>query len=934
VNPDRFARLKELLLRAADLSGKERRVFIDDACKDDPLLRREVEAVLAYEKDTHSILRDDSLLRRALHTAAKPLDLTGQEISHYQILALIGEGGMGQVYRARDTRLGRDVALKVISPTLSADAERIRRFEQEARAAGSLNHPNIVAIHDIGVHENAPFVVMELLEGESLRQRLSQGPVPIRKAIDYAVQAARGLAAAHEKGIVHRDIKPENLFVTKDGRVKILDFGVAKLTRTDIVETPDETTSADSLTGTGVIIGTSGYMSPEQAQGRPADHRSDIFALGATLYEMLTGKRTFQKGSFIETLHAIVNEDPPLMSASGREIPSGLEAIVRHCLEKSPQERFQSASDFSFALESLSGSSLRSGEMIAPAPRGRKIPHMRLLVGASLVVVVIAAAIAGVMIGSRTADRNAPDLRDFCSLTYQPLIISNARYAPDGRTVVFSAARQGSIPEIYTIAPEYPEPRPAGMTQTHLLSVSSNGELAVLTNPEWMFQRVYEGTLSVVPLGGTAPRPLIEKVRDADWSPDGSQMAIIRSVEGVDQLEFPIGSVLYKASGYLSDLRISPKGDRIACFIHPARWDDRGAVLLVDRAGKHKILTEEYAGLEGLAWSPDEKRILFSGSPTGGSYQICVADPTGGAAVALHTPESVVLYDMRPDGQWLLATYDAGYRIDVYTSRDEVDQDLSWLGQSEPACLSADGRLLLFTEETAVTGFNYAVCVRRTDGSPVVRLGEGKGQDLSPHQSQAVALIWAGPPKVVIYPLGPGESKALNTDGLTTIQHVWWSSDGAHLFALASESGHSLRIYKLGLSPDRPQAITPEGGVVLAESADGSVVVRDIAGNVVLIRPGEATPLAVMGWRATDSGTRHWSRDGESVLVWERGQLPASVEWLNLRTGKRTPFRVIGPRDLTGVMSVAKVMVSDDESAIAGWVWKRRDFLFTADCER
>ncbi|HYV41588.1 MAG TPA: serine/threonine-protein kinase, partial [Thermoanaerobaculia bacterium] len=269
---------------------------------------------------------------------------SGTRLGPYEILAPLGAGGMGEVYRARDDRLKREVAVKVLPASFSNDPERLRRFEQEAQAAGGLNHPNILAIHDIGTLEGAPYIVSELLEGETLRERLSSGALPVRKAIDYAVQIAHGLAAAHEKGIVHRDLKPENLFVTRDGRVKILDFGLAKLTQPEsgareLTELP----TAAAATEPGVVLGTLGYMSPEQVRGKPADARSDIFAFGAILYEALSGKRAFHGESAADTMSAILTKEPPDLSETNRTIAPGLERLVRHCLEKNPEERFHSA---------------------------------------------------------------------------------------------------------------------------------------------------------------------------------------------------------------------------------------------------------------------------------------------------------------------------------------------------------------------------------------------------------------------------------------------------------------------------------------------------------------------------------------------------------------------------------------------------------------
>src|SRR5258706_6522796 len=284
-------------------------------------------------------------------------------IAQYTIVSKIGEGGMGEVYRARDTKLGRDVAIKVLPAAFSENIDRLNRFEQEAQAAGALNHPNILVIFHIGTHEGAPYIVSELLEGETLRERMAGTALPQRKAIDYGLQIARGLAAAHEKGIVHRDIKPDNVFVTNDGRIKILDFGLAKLTgASDATQSQTEVPTRKVNTDPGTVMGTMGYMSPEQLKGQLADHRSDIFSFGAILYEMLSGKRAFRGDSMAETMSAILREDPADLSETNKTISPALERVVRHCLEKNPAERFHSARDLAFAIESLSGSASISGQ--------------------------------------------------------------------------------------------------------------------------------------------------------------------------------------------------------------------------------------------------------------------------------------------------------------------------------------------------------------------------------------------------------------------------------------------------------------------------------------------------------------------------------------------------------------------------------------------
>src|SRR2546425_3006419 len=276
---------------------------------------------------------------------------SGTKLGPYEVSGAIGAGGMGEVYRARDPRLHREVAVKILPASLSSDRERLHRFEQEARAAAALNHPNILAVYDIGTQDGSPYIVSELLEGESLRERLRSGALSLRKVADYALQIARGLAAAHDKGIVHRDLKPENVFVTRDGRVKLRDFGLAKLTQFGQASGDSETHTIQSDAGT--VVGTVGYMSPEQVRGRPADARSDLFAFGALLYEMISGKRAFHGETAADTMSSILHSEPPELAETNLNVPPALGRIVRHCLEKNPEERFHSAHDVAFDLETL-----------------------------------------------------------------------------------------------------------------------------------------------------------------------------------------------------------------------------------------------------------------------------------------------------------------------------------------------------------------------------------------------------------------------------------------------------------------------------------------------------------------------------------------------------------------------------------------------------
>src|ERR1700690_844416 len=506
---------------------------------------------------------------------------SGTKLGPYEILTPLGAGGMGEVYRARDTRLGREVALKILPHSFASDPDRLRRFEQEARAVAALNHPNILAIHDIGEQAGAPFIVSELLEGTSLRSELENGALSARKAADYAVQIAHGLAAAHDKGIIHRDLKPENIFVTREGRVKILDFGLAKLA--PVAKDAGALTLTSSPTEAGVGMGTAGYMAPEQVRGAAVDSRTDIFAFGAVLYEMVSGKRAFRRETAAETMTAILKEDPPEFSEMelAHPVSPGLERIVRRCLEKNPEQRFQSAKDLAFGLEALSGTTFRTGSHAAiqtASEENKKSPWLA----------VVAAIALGIILGVAVAwymRPVAPAPATFKQVSFHRGEVLEARYAPDGKTLVYTARINGEPLDTYFVREEYPEAVSAGFHGAALLSVSRQGETAVLVRPHYFAHRQWMGTLATSPMGGNAPREVLENAVAADWSPDGAEMAVIDFVKGKFRLQYPIGKVLLEGENWLSDLRVSPDGKQVALFRHPPSGDDRGDVLLVDRSG-------------------------------------------------------------------------------------------------------------------------------------------------------------------------------------------------------------------------------------------------------------------------------------------------------------------------------------------------------------
>jgi Tol biopolymer transport system component len=854
----------------------------------------------------------------------------GTRLGPHDIVAPIGAGGMGEVYKARDTRLGRDVAIKVLPAAFASDPDRLRRFEQEARATAALDHPNILAIHDLGTHEGSPYLVEELLEGSSLRERMRDGAIPCRKAVEIAAQVASGLAAAHAKGIFHRDLKPENVFVTADGIVKILDFGLARLKGPAFDGRPEAASVTPTETRPGVVLGTAGYMAPEQVRGEPADARSDIFALGVVVYEAVTGTQPFARGTAAETLTAILKEDPPDLTAVDPKTPADLARLVRHCLEKSPGDRFQSARDLAFdflAVATPSSSTGARGVTVLGRPR-----RARLLATAAALLFV--AFVGGAFLGGRRAGRRAtPPPPTFQQITFRPQTIFRARFVPDGRTIVYSGAHEGNVPELYILRPEYPEPQPLGLPQTHLLAISSQGELAVITGARVVGWRECVGTLARVPLGGTGPRAIVDRVLDADWSPDGRELAVVRP-GARDRLEYPIGTVLYESSGGLGQVRVSPRGDRVALFEHPSHFDDRGWVVTVDRAGKRTVLAGEYKSLEGLAWSPAGDEVLFTAGSTGGygSYVAYGVDLAGHTRVAVSSAGGVGLHDVLPNGRWLVTRDERVIGIRGRAPGARVERDLSFLDGSWDPILSADGRTVLFTEVSAPVGGNYSFYMRGTDGSPVVRLGEGKAQDISP-DGKWVLAVTQEPPQLVVYPAGSGEKRTLEHGSLVGYRFATWFPDGKRILVCGNEEGKAPRCYAQDVGGGAPRAVTPDGERGLVSPDGRRVVVWRLDDTPAIYGLDGSKPEPIPSVFENDVPIR-WGADGRSLMLMPYEESHGRVERVDLRSGKREVVVEFAPFDRSGVLFVGGASVADDPTVYTYEYFGLRSTLFLVDGAR
>jgi len=836
---------------------------------------------------------------------------TGSQLGPYKIQESIGAGGMGEVFRALDPRLGRDVAVKVLPPAFASDPERLQRFEQEARSVGALNHPNIMSVFDFGTHDGAPYVVFELLEGETLRQRLGGTAMPVRKALDYSAQIARGLAAAHERGIVHRDLKPENLFLTRDGRVKILDFGLAKLVSPE-PSASDVTRTVALATEPGKLLGTVGYMSPEQVRARPADHRSDIFTFGAILYEMLSGQRAFRGESAVETMNSILKEDPPELSATNRNLPPELERVVRHCLEKNPDERFQSARDLAFDLESMSGSSLASAGPLKAAGAGASRKRWVLPVAAAgvLALVAVGSFVAGRAasgVGGRSGARvgaaggaggTGVVMPGYQRLTFRRGVVRSGRFTPDGRSVVY-AAQWGAEPStLYTTATGSAESRSLGFLGSDLFSVSSRGELALGLNvvPAGAFTRT--ATLGRVPLTGEAPREVLDAVAFADWSPDGEKLAIVREVAGRSRLEMPPETVLHESAGWISHPRVSPQGGRVAFIDHPLIRDDGGRVFVVEPGKPAQPLGSTWMSIQGLAWSPDGSEVWFTATKSGLSRSLWAVSLAGQERIITSAPGTLTLQDVGRDGRILVTREDQRMGILAHAPGDALDRDLSWLDWSLVSDISADGRLFLFSETGEGGGEAYTAYIRKLDGSPAVRISDGVGFALSPDGRWAVVRPTGENSTLQLVPTGTGASRPISAPGLE-IHGARFFPDGQHLLAGANEKDGPLRPYIISLAGGPYRALTApnvdsRGAVISRDGTLVAIATTDTHDNILIcpVNGGPARPIPGLGIAYAPV---IWAADGRSLYIRQRG-IPALVlERVDIQTGRKEPVKDIQP---------------------------------------
>jgi hypothetical protein len=852
----------------------------------------------------------------------------GARLGPYEVLAPLGAGGMGEVYRARDTRLSREVALKVLPADVSEDRNRLKRFEREALAASALNHPNIVTIYDIGSADSISYIAMERVVGSTLRELLVAGPLSIKKLLQISTQVADGLAKAHEAGIVHRDLKPENVMVTRDGLVKILDFGLAKLTGSAAGSGSGEG-ATQTGTSPGMAVGTVGYMSPEQASGEAVDFRSDQFSFGSILYEMATGKRAFHKKTGVDTLAAVLNEEPEPIGHINPAAPAPLRWIVERCHAKEPENRYASTRDLARELASLRDhlSETSSGAIVAveaARPRRRW--------GVLGLAVALLAALAGTYWLGRRVERAHISSPRYRQLTFSSAGISTARFAPDGQTIVYAAQWEGKPPELFAVRLDSPETRSLGLPPAHILSISASGQMAILLQPPFalsprfphnelsLHDRFvdYSGTLAEVPMAGGAPRELLEDIMFADWAPNGRDLAVVHRSGGRARVEFPIGKTINAKEvepgdgDLLNHVRISPGGDSVA-------FKDWGMFLLENGVGPVRLLGTAYE----IAWSRPTGEIWWSWL-TPGATEIHATTRAGRDRLVTTLAGDFVLYDISADGRVLLGRVVESSEILGSFPGEGRERNLSHLERSTAVDLSANGEELLLNETQTV--YHLSVYLRRTDGNAAKRLSENaKATALSPDGKFVLAQERYGQEatRPVLIPTGAGQPKtvvgAVEPRGDDPFGFLGFFPDGRRIFLWGPENGSGNRAWVQNIDGGKPRAVTPEdvrspvllgdGRFICARAPDWDWYLyptetgepRKVAG----IFPGEE-PI-----RSTPDGKWLYIRGAEELKPGEN-LMTTRVYRLDPWTGRRELWKEIPPVNPRTGGGISTILFSAD----------------------
>ena len=838
--------------------------------------------------------------------------MVGKTLRSYRIESKLGAGGMGVVYKAVDSRLDRSAAIKILGAS-GFSAEREKRFVQEAKAASSLNHSNIVTIYDIDTQEvdGKPihYIAMEYVAGDTLDHLIGRKGLGIRTALKYAAQIADALASAHAVGIVHRDLKPSNLMVTPQGVVKVLDFGLAKLNEEGQADAFAETVHGDgaSLTEEGTILGTVAYMSPEQADGKRVDARSDIFSFGSVLYEMVTGRRAFSGGSKLSSLSAVLHTEPQPPSQSVPDIPPELERIIARCLKKDPARRWQSMADVKVALDELrdemDSSSVDLRRSMSAGSRAA-LPARRWLVAGAMILLLI-----GLASGAYSARRYLGSTPlTFQRLTFRRGDVTAARFGP-GETVVYSAEWDGAPSTLFSTQPGNREARPLGLPTGRILSISHAGEMAILLGADNV------GTLASATFGGGAPREMLENVSAADWSPNGDALAVVRTIGGKHRVEYPVGTVLYE-----NDVRppvaprVSGDGKLVAFFDYDPEAGDY-ALCVVGPSQPKRVLSRGWRAIGSLDWSARGDEIWFSAGQPGSDPALYAVSLGGKQRFLTQAPGWIVMQDAAADGRVLLSVVNSRLGIRYVDFDHSAERDLAWLDASLLYELSSDANSLLFVELSNGEGRNAAIYLRKTDGSPAVRLGYGNRPSLSP-DGKWVVCIRHEPQRsrLMLLPTGPGESRFLKVDGVH-FESLGWFPDSKRVVFTGNESGHPVRTWTYDLDSDKAIPLTAEGTRGSQVSPDGQWFVMADPHKLLLAPIGGGAPRTIGPLQNGETVVR-WSSDGHQLFLQQPQGETIKISRLDVSTGHKELWQTLKVPE-PGAEFIGALALSADGKACA-----------------
>ncbi len=840
----------------------------------------------------------------------------GLHLGPYEVVELLGRGARGEVWCAKDPRLGRNVAIKLLLGP-RATPRALRDLEREARTASSLSHPNIVTVLDVALESTPPFLVLELVAGKTLASLASAGLLPVPRALDLAAQVATGLAAAHEAGLVHRDVKPANVLVTREGHAKILDFGLALLS-SQAVSAPDEATlPGPTETSAGIAVGTPAYMSPEQAEGRDVDFRADQFSLGALLHELLTGKRTFARGSVLDTLAAVIRDEPEPIPRLSEALDAPVRQVLARCLAKDPDGRYAATRDLARDLRDLAA--LASGRGLTPsgATRSPRAFSRRTVLASA--VAVLALVLAGT--GARFLSRRT-SLPSFRQLTFRRGTVWAARFTPHGEEVIYGAAWDGGASRLYSTRVEGGLSTPLSSLDASLFSVSPEGELLVALDPRTWLEQALIGTAARMPIVAGAPRALLDGVTSADWVGSSPDVLAVTRKDGLSRLEIRGRRVLFETPGWISHARASPDGRRVAFLHHPVIPDDGGDVVLVPvSGGEARVLSPGWISAAGLSWTPSGEEIWFSATGETGSRTLRAVTPAGRLREIYRMPGNVTLHDISSDGRVLLA-HDTR-RIGAMTGAEGAEgRDVSWLDSTLLTDLSPDGRTLLFTEFGEGGGARYSASLRPADGGPAITLGTGFATALAADGSRVLSFGPSASIGLGLVPTGTGTTTPVAMDPVVAPSWAGFLPGGEGVLVAGAAGSGGVRLWLAASASGPAKPLSPPGidarfssGVPAPDGRTVAVGMDD--GDLLLCPLPEGTPRRL----ATTPRSLvpfAWLEEGRQLLAFAREGPAARVVRVDPETGSSVPVRTLAPSDTAGVIGIATVRVTPGGKT---WAW-------------